>query len=123
MSKTDKDRPFWVKQNDSSLLRQAYHDHVDYWGNEVECDIHLPTVREDKYRVDRNCGYDIVAYYAWADSPSRRIRHTEWFGPVRAKTRDSMLAQAKEYNTYGEIYNDSTEPGDHRNAPIKGYWY
>lgn len=123
MSKTDKDRPFWVKQNDISLSRVAYHDHVDYWGNDVECDIEFPTVREDKYRVDRNCGYDIVGYYSWIDSPSRKIRHNEWFGPIRAKTRDAMISQVKEYNTYGLIETDSLDPQDHRNAPIKGCWY
>lgn len=123
MSRTDKDRPHWVRLNDPKDDRVAYHDHVDMWGNDVECDIHLPTVREDKYRSERNCGYDLAGVYLWSETPPKKMRHYEWFGPVRAKTRDAMLAQVKEYNTYGDVVNDSGEPEDHRHAPVKGYWH
>lgn len=123
MSKTDKDRPFWVIQNDSSIYREAYHDHVDYLGNDVDCDIHLDTVREDKYRADRNCGYDVVKRYSFVDAPSRKKRHNDWFGPARSKTRDAMISQVKEFNSLGYIESDSAEPGDHRHAPMRGTWW
>lgn len=122
MSRTHKDRPHWVRLNDRNEKRVAHHDHIDYWGNDVDCDIDSPIVREDKYCVDRNCSYEIEGVYLWEETPSRRMRHYEWFGPVRAKTRDAMVSQVKEYNTYGIIETDSKEPDDHRNAPIKGCW-
>lgn len=123
MSRTDKDRPHWVRLNDPDDNRVAHHDHVDYWGNDVKCDIDVPTVREDKYRIERNCSYEIAGVYLWNETPPRKMRHYEWFGPARARTRDAMISQAKEYNTYGSIESDSQEPSDHRNAPIKGCWY
>lgn len=120
MSKTDKDRPLWVRANDTSLKRVPYHDHLDRWGNVVDCDIEMPTVYNDAYRGLRQCGYDIYQD-SWLDTPSRKVRHYEWFGPVRAKMRDSLRAQVREYNTYGEV-DDAIFIGDHRNTPLNGYW-
>lgn len=119
MSRTDKDRPYWVKVNDNSIQRVPFHDHVDYFGNDVECDFGEVCTEDTLWA--RNCGYDLGHYEVYADNPDRKLRRGAWFGPVRTRTRNDMVSLRKEYREFGEV-DDYVGFRDHRHSSLKGSW-
>lgn len=117
MSRTYKDRPRWVKNNDRKLTSVAYHDHIDYLGYVVDCDVDEPTVQGDCWRSLKACGHD-WRYNIF--SPTKAEVNNEWHAPVRAKVRRELLIEAKEYNAAGGFIADYLAPLDQRHSPIKG---
>lgn len=121
MSRTYKDRPRWVKNNDRKLTSVAYHNHVDYLGHLVDCDVDEPTVQEDRWRLGMACGYD-WRYNIF--TPTKAEANNEWHAPIRAKVRRELLVEAKEYNAEGDFEDDYLGPLDERHSPIKGHgWF
>lgn len=117
MSRTYKDHPVWVKSNDRKVFPVAYHHHIDYRGNSVDCDVDEPTIQSDKWRWKKNCGYDRFYY---GDSPSKAEVNNDWHAPIRTKVRRELRSEAKEYNTAGDFEVDYLAPLDQRHSPIKG---
>jgi hypothetical protein len=79
MSRTDKDRPYWVKQNDETLLRYIDHDHLNlgrtYYRDRIVRDengkpVTRTVMRErrifswERYFSNRNGGYTVETYEA-----------------------------------------------------------
>lgn len=121
MSRTDKDRPEWVKNNDRTVAPVAYHYHVDYRGNALDCDVDEPSLQSDKWRFHRNCGYDQRFY---TENPGKAAINNDWHAPIRTKVRRELRSEVKEYNAGGDFEDDYVAPLDQRNAPIRGHgWY
>lgn len=92
MSRTDKDLPFRIKQA-RDLNWPAGHR---YW-------------------------YGGYGHWLGLWGPRRWDRHYEWWGPDRAKVRDSLKSAATEYRAAGEVW--SIAPVEqHRHAPRGGWW-
>lgn len=131
MSRTDKDRPYWVRLNDSSENRVADHTHHPYggWWNpggrwfaeEYVCDIDKPMTGHYEIDRKRNCDYRL-ANYRWYDEPTKRDRREEYYAPLRHEERDTLDKAVKQYNATGEV-DDIYLPESHRHAPFRGgYW-
>lgn len=104
MSRTYKDRPWWVKRNDRSRPGREVHNHREFYGYGPnarqlgECTISEPSTRENsRWRYldefpcywepdDAYCGHSCAAM-SWTEE-TRRLNE-----------RMSMLQYVKEYNS------------------------
>ena len=130
MSRTYKDRPYWVRQNDKSEVRVADHMHhtpmfyrpdSNFWGEIGVCDIDKPMTGSYKIDRKRNCDYRLPNV-RWWDRPRRFYRNSHYYAPVRLIERDTLDKSAKQYNTMGEV-DDVDLPQQHRHSPYGGgYW-
>jgi hypothetical protein len=75
------------------------------------------TDKDAPWRILRAQGIRISP---WAP-PTRQERHVEWWGPDRARVRDSLKSAAKEFRAAGEV-EAVTPTINHRHASIKGWW-
>lgn len=130
MSRTDKDRPYWVRLNDPSEIRRADHTHHPYgryskswFGEENVCDIDKPMTGRFEIDRKRNCDYRLTNYRYWYDDPSREDCHNEYYAPLRSEERMSLRKAARQYNTYGEV-DDVYLQEQHRHSCYGGggYW-
>lgn len=134
MSRTDKDRPYWVRQNDPSEARLAIHMHhtpmfytagwnSNRWGEIGVCDLDKPMTGEWSVDRKRNCYYRVTPpdHYAY-DKCEREDRNLYYYAPVRMKERDLLGKAAKQYNTSGEV-DDVDLPGYHHHMPFGGGWW
>lgn len=125
MSRTDKDRPFWVKLNDPSENRTDDHMHHTrgLWSKDWDgvCDIDKPYGPTLKRWAGRNCHRMIHNYNPW-DDPTKEDRDLLYYGPLRASERDTLKKAAKEYNTTGDT-EDVFLQEKHRHSMFGGgYW-
>lgn len=123
MSRTYKDRPYWVRQNDPREDRVPYHDHIERWWRrrinwDGECHLDEPVNHETRHSFP--CGYYLRQ--RWYNVP-RDFRHYNYYGPLRAHERDNLRDAAKQYNSWGEVDEDFYLPEAHRHATFGGgYW-
>ncbi|MBC9704519.1 MAG: hypothetical protein H9W81_05820 [Enterococcus sp.] len=117
MSRTFKDRPYWVRANDPQQDRYAYHNHIYV----DECPI------DEKYTSNfgsysRACGYALPWTYYRNDTP-KKVRNTSYWIPLRTDERKVLNNLTRDYNTYGEIDEDFFLQEHHRHARYGGgYW-
>lgn len=136
MSRTDKDKPWWVR----SERYEPVHDHRcafnttrSRWAREPVWPCTLPA-RPVRHRVDwtfrpcpteNYCTWEPVWPNRWrynyTRGPSKQERHADWWGPVRALDQVAGRRARDEYRAGGEL----SEPKVHRNhrhCSIKGWW-
>lgn len=101
MSKTDKDRPDWVRENDNlEPIREEFHTCGRSWRAqriERECDIDQPSTGSSWWRY-KNCGY-FLSYHRWStrNVPKWFVDHT-WNNVERVRERDTLREMTKEFN-------------------------
>lgn len=111
MSRTRKDRPYWVTVRDPAYPTVTYHRHYgSYWqklrGTVVPgCDLAEFDAARGRAagRQFFNCGRRPVARprrHRTTSAPAWYIRHV-WYGPERVRTRDVLGEAAKEYRAAG----------------------
>lgn len=63
-------------------------------------------------RTDKDLHWRLREWPAWIGSwgihvalshPGKHERHTEWWGPDRARSRDECRELTKEYNAHGDV--------------------
>jgi hypothetical protein len=118
MSRTLKDRPRWVRVNDTSELRHAVHRHSDSWVTRhgaVPCNIDVPETTNSN-RNDGPCYFNLIEDFGRCPCGGhhRTVRSTH-----AARTRDNLGRLVREYNTFAEV-EDSITNWDIRNNEI---WY
>jgi hypothetical protein len=86
MSRTDKDRPYWVRVNDKrdKQRRGVEHRHTGWRGSVRDCDEHVLCSGHD-YRTTNCTPY--LDYHIYATSPQRSACATEWHRQERAGQR------------------------------------
>ncbi len=86
MSRTDKDRPYWVRVNDKrdKQRRGVEHLHTGWRGSVRDCDEHVLCSGHD-YRTTNCTPY--LDYHIYATSPQRSACATEWHRQERAGQR------------------------------------
>ena len=123
MSRTDKDRPQWVRSLDPTEDRYVVHHHTRWVSGRgivmVECDL-SDTRRPEPWR---NC-----AYYArgssWYTPPSDLVSGV-WWRPERMRQRSKLREIAKEYNgrdDEGDDFDADFDNYQHRHN-VQWLWY
>lgn len=125
MSRTDKDRPYWVRTNDPTEDRVPHHDHIPRWWRrkrlvwDGEC--HLDDPVNHGTRFDHACGYHLRFDRYW--NPKREDRRLYYYKPLRSRERDTLGKAAKQYNAGYEVDEDIVLPESHRHCMFPGgYW-
>jgi hypothetical protein len=124
MSRTDKDRPYWVRTNDPREDRVEHHNHVaprwrTMYAWDGECHIDEPSTREN--RRSYSCGFNLRYKRYW--NPKKEDRRLYYYKPLRSRERDTLGKAAKQYNAGNEVDEDIVLPESHRHAMFPGgYW-
>lgn len=121
MSRTRKDRPYWVRSNDKTeKYRVAYHDHTGRHGD--DCTIDEPEVgRSFWFKRDTPCGH-------YLHMPHKCEPHGDaltllYWAPARQDERTYLKNAVKDYNTFGEVDEDYFLQEKTCNATYGGgYW-
>lgn len=131
MSRTDKDKPYWILCNDPQQVRHPYHNHnlfgkMTYKNFEGEsqykdyCTIDEPVTKETEFI--NPCGYRIHWMY-YNTKPTKVMRHNEYWRPLRSAERAATHKALREYNATGEIDEDFfLRSAPHRGTYYGGYW-
>jgi hypothetical protein len=114
MSRTDKDRPYWVVLNDETIGMTYKHDHtrfgfigVNYWG-------------KLKIVADHCTAFENLTWHSWDDRhylPCRRYEDFYTGGggkrplncrlrKYRRRRRDFLKVQIKRYNSNPDLHDD-----------------
>jgi hypothetical protein len=125
MSRTDKDRPYWVKSNDKTeKYRVAYHDHTGRRGD--ECTIDEPEEHPSSWRGRGGRWYSPCSHYIHlphiCQPHGTSLRDFYWV-PSRAEERDYTTRAIKDYNTFGEVDEDYFLQEKTLNGPYGGGWW
>jgi hypothetical protein len=134
MSRTYKDRPYWVRANDKKEIREAYHDHLRF-GKTFQsvkygelavadyCTIDEPlktgTFQESR---ERPCYYELSWEYSYFRVEKRR-RNMLYWSPMRADENKVTRNAVKDYNTFGEVDGNLYLREETRHSIYRGgYW-
>ena len=125
MSRTDKTDPYRVQANNDRNAVVFHHhtcEHTVAPGRStitLPCD--LPALGE--YAREANCRR--FSYSTWArlyKGANAFDRHTNYYGPERARTRRALIEARRDYNTHGDTDVD-VRTDQHHHAPWGGgYW-
>lgn len=144
MSRTHKDRPYWVKER-TKKYGEEVHNHAlmgretktyrngkggtnnyyypDECSIEMDRQVHPSTVRWENYPCYHSLSSGSWKQYYKTYSPPRDTLHNLYWGPMRADVRDDLNGVAKEYNTYGDIEGDILFREKSRHSTYGGgYW-
>lgn len=135
MSRTDKDRPIWVKLNDPSEDRKPYHQHfvilADYtgdipvyrngwngrpyvaytrglykrWSEGVECTLDRPETSSSSW-TKRHCGFEFE-YHKWCSGPQATYAKRKSNQVIRHDVRQQLNEARYVDPDELDIYNDS----------------
>jgi len=140
MSRTDKDRPYWVRANDHTEARFEHHDHLKFGyeyeyvntrGKRVEvkyadyCTVNEPEVRYNHHEeLDRPCGKWVGhGYFFGRYSPKKKDRKVYYWGPMRAARTRYLTNAVKDFNSFGEVDEEFYFQEDARYGRYGGgYW-
>lgn len=132
MSRTDKDRPYWVRVNDETEARTPYHYHhgsrfynggykVNAEDEDGYCTIDdKRTGQPGEWRLP--CGYYLGYRRHVCEIPPGAEREG-YYAPLRNDERMALRNAVKDYNTFGEVDEDMYLQEQHRHATYGGgYW-
>lgn len=103
MSRTRKDRPHWVKANDPTMPREAFHSCCF---QRTECSLDQPSLPH--YAGDtKSCFYLSPGFAYYSDKVSNDTVRMVWHSPERGRERDTLKQFVKQYNSASQ-----TEPED-----------
>lgn len=144
MSRTYKDRPYWVREHDKNT-REEHHNHTklglgtktfangkggavryyhpDECSIEMDQQVHPSTTRWDFYPCYYYLSSGSIKRYYRDYTPSNDDLHSDYWAPMRSDVRMGLTGAAKEYNTYGDIEADIFFREKSRHSTYKGgYW-
>lgn len=115
MSRTKKDRPYWVRVNDKTENRIEHHDHERlgkyysrYKENKTrryseECTIDVPRQANGDLTA-YTCTWELNYGYSYLyGGMSVKDRHITYYNPLRTLERDTLRVAVKEYNATGDL--------------------
>jgi len=132
MSRTDKDRPYWVKVRDRRVPTVERHWHHGLrwrrWRqiNGTGCDLAEFDAATDRTAKQWfNCERHLAAEYHrryHRDGPAPRwFTHHVWFEPERVRERDRLGEIVKEYHAHREV-EDYDFPNHQHNHNARWLW-
>ncbi len=121
MSRTDKDRPEWVRAHDDPHSRER-HNCTDGWmygqtgawqtQRYYPCDLDTgPYSRCRRFEATRR----------YLPGPPRWFNHAEFYGPDRAAVRTAGRAALREHNTDGDT-DIEVPTAQHRHGGAWAWW-
>lgn len=136
MSRTDKDKPWWVRATwiePSHAIRCP-----NYWRHSNKhlarthvCDLPAVPVLKPPAGYIRQwprvpqCTWEPEwpqrDRYNYTHGPKKKDRHYDWWGPARARDRDAAVKARKQYLGSGGVDEPKVMP-NHRHCSIKGWW-
>lgn len=127
MSKTDKDRPYWVRCNDPLENRYEHHtcgrEKRSAYGKpreDIECSIDIPQDRARSWWYDHPCVYFLHEKIHRINGVPKWFVDYVWNNPERTRVRDDLRELAKEYNATLDIDDYDFPNYQHRNQAL---WY
>lgn len=139
MSRTDKDKPYWVRtQWYVPVHNHCQHDRSSFgWyrfpDGPRECNLPADPVYLSPHhphgwlnRTNWDCHWKpewpwrLRYPYTWA--PRRIDRQLGWYGPDRAQAREACNRAGEEYNTFGQTEVE-VPTFQHRHAPKGAGWW
>lgn len=124
MARTDKDRPYWVKKNDTTYTRKINHYH-NVWRHKGECTFSNEPYKSAEDDRDRYCGWDLTGKdkWHWYDGGVPKwFIDDRYYNPERVRTRDTLREAVKEYNANGELDDFDYWNRQHRHNASYYYW-
>lgn len=133
MSRTYKDRPYWIRANDSTNLRKAVHRHAIFGFTYTPYNSKNPIHFADHCTIDepitkasqrsKPCYYKLRTRSTGYDETTKEMRNNAYWEPMRTDERIVLRNAVKDYNTYGEIDEDFFLQENHHHARYGGvYW-
>lgn len=124
VSRTDKDRPPWVRARDEKAPREWHHWRCEtkwpspYW-TQVPCDLISERGRSGKSRC-----YLVETLVSWrsGDGPPQWFRDHRWFNPERVRERDGLKSLVKEFNAGYDLDGCDFPNYHHRNSAKWDWW-
>lgn len=130
MSRTRKDRPYWVRSNDPSEDRTAYHfiKSTGQYGMPTlldctsGCTVHTSqNLPRSQWRQDTDpCGYVLNVSRNYHNTPSRAERRTAYHRPNRTAARQYAKRAREAYNS-DQDWEDEGIP-ERANRSMKEFW-
>ena len=134
MSRTDKDKPWWVRATWMVPSHSNYCPHYEH-GNrfhpKIACNLPaVPVLKPPAGYIRRwppvpQCTwepeYPHRDRYRYTRLPTKRDKHFDWWGPARARDRDAAVKARKQYLGSGDVDEPKVMP-QHRHCSIKGWW-
>lgn len=124
MSRTDKDRPYWIKGEDDPGNPIAHHYTCEYsplghW-NRVACDYDDNNIP----KRDRKCRRfpQLEMSYWYGHGPTKIDRHLYWNGPARAEERATLSSLIKDYRANGDVDHAELDHQQHRHDAAYLLW-
>jgi hypothetical protein len=128
MSRTKKDRPYWVRLNDPTEARTPYHyHHGSRWfnnGYKGNAESDYCCIDEEYTGTDwrRSCGYYLGYRRHVCVIPKNAVRDM-YYSPMRNDERMVLRNALKDYNTFAEVDEDMYLNEKSRHATYGGgYW-
>lgn len=132
MSRTYKDRPYWIRVDDTKNLRYAMHHHSVFGLTYTPYNSSTPIHFADYCTIDEPHSKDTErrkpCYYRLRennryDRTTKEMRHNGYWEPLRTDERIVLRNAVKDYNTFGETDEDFFLQENHRHASYGGeYW-
>lgn len=114
MSRTRKDRPYWVRSMDPTEDRSEYHNH----DNGV-CDIDTTPGLPWREQSLEDCSYELPWSHA---TPPHAYVHARWWGPQRTSERAACRKLVQQYNGSGDV-NDNDVPAPEQTRSSAKWWW
>lgn len=138
MSRTDKDKPHWVRAEWYVPVHTycQFDDQRFGWfrfpDGPRECDLpEDPVYRNPRgprgwlVRTSWNCTWEAEwpwkRRYRWTRAPRRVERRLGWYGPDRRRVRDECRVALQEYRGSGDV-EIAVTTAHHHHCSIKGWW-
>lgn len=125
MSRTDKDRPYWVRTNDKTeKYRVAYHDHTGRRGD--ECTVDEPEEHPSSWRGRGGRWYSPCGHHLHVPhicEPHGDSASVYYWVPARQDEQTFLKNAVKDYNTFGEVDEDYFLQEKTLNGPYGGGWW
>ena len=139
MSRTKKDRPYWVRVNDPREARRETHRHhkcgvkVDFISiSGKKIDTNIPdycTIGEKEKGLSSNendlnpCYFQLTWQYPASRHSPKKLRRDEYWKPMRGAERKYLKNAVVDYNTFGEVDEDAFLREKTLNSAFSGgYW-
>lgn len=148
MSRTDKDRPWWIRNHDETDGLREVHDHRARWKWLCDCPRPWWAVTGGRHRIGEgtwgwsegeceidsrvddgrkswrvSCYRERIDRLSFYGSASREWRRARYWGPERAADRAIHRNLVKDWNTFGDCDDSAVQLNQHRHATFGGGWW
>ena len=118
MARTDKDRPYWVTANETTV-REHHRCH----GADDICDINVPASAAHPYRRCHRDTRQFEKHWRFLDPVPQGARYHRYWTPERARTRQQLNKLRAKADSGFDVEESTTLTDQHRHTPLGGGWW